>query len=117
MEAIRRSRANGSIIQRFASITYSLYKMISLYGESLSLPLVIWTPITIGIFTYLRYHFNICSLENSTCGIINSLVDSIAAFFQIPRSETNYDVIERILSAPILGSAFIAVRRKFERKK
>jgi hypothetical protein len=53
-----------------------------------------------------------CGLES----LFDGFVDSFAAFFQFPRSESNIDTIERIVSIPILGVAFLALRRKFERK-
>ncbi|MGB7638355.1 MAG: hypothetical protein WBL88_12385 [Nitrososphaeraceae archaeon] len=45
-------------------------------------------------------------------------VDSFASYFQFPRSATNtLGTVERILGIPTLGTAFIAIRRKFERVK
>jgi hypothetical protein len=52
------------------------------------------------------------------CTALDPFIDSFAAYFQFPRSSTNpIDTIERILSIPILGTAFVAIRRKFERIK
>jgi hypothetical protein len=148
MEAIRKSHLNGSPRQKMASMAYSIYKGLSLYGESYFLPLVVWTPIVIGIFVAWRFMTGQCSVESITdtsqilsnltsilsnltstkmavatshatapkCGPLDPFIDSFAAYFQFPRSSTNpIDTIERILSIPILGTAFIAVRRKFER--
>jgi hypothetical protein len=103
-------------IKKFSSLGYLAYKFLALYGESASLPLFIWTPIVIIFFLFMRFLFGYCSIENE-CSTTSRLVDSVSAFFQIPRSNGGWDIIERIFSAPILGSAFIAVRRKFERKK
>ena len=48
MEAIRKSLWNaGTLREKMASIPYSLYKGLALYGESYFLPLIIWTPVTI----------------------------------------------------------------------
>jgi hypothetical protein len=59
-----------------------------------------------------------CSVPQSPCNIMDQAVDSFASYFQIPGSATNtLDTIERILSIPMLGTAFIAIRRKFERIK
>jgi hypothetical protein len=53
-----------------------------------------------------------------TCSPTDPFIDSFAAYFQFPRSTTNpVDTFERIVSIPILGTAFIAIRRKFERIK
>ena len=107
-----------------ATIPYSLYKILALYGENIFLPMVIWTSIGILSFTALRYFGGICSVPipppplHGHCSIIDQLVDSFAAYFQFPRSTTNiYDTVERILSIPVLGTAFIAIRRKLERAK
>ncbi|MFL6421353.1 MAG: hypothetical protein ACJ71P_18375 [Nitrososphaeraceae archaeon] len=55
---------------------------------------------------------------NVNCGILDHIVDSLAAYFQFPRSGAyGLDTLERIISIPILGTAFIAIRRKFERIK
>ena len=47
----------------------------------------------------------------------NASIDSISSFFQFPRSQSFLDIIERIFAAPILGTAFIALKRKYERNK
>ena len=40
----------------------------------------------------------------------------VAAFFQLRSPDFWADVLERMVSIPILGSLFIALKRKFERK-
>jgi hypothetical protein len=105
--------------------------------QSAFLPLVVWTPSIIVLFTLLRIIFGTCSVESegntasvmsesntinsiaykAKCNLTDFLIDSLAAYFQFPRSEHSLDIVERITSAPILGTAFIAVRRKFERIK
>jgi hypothetical protein len=119
MEAIRKSLWNaGTIRENMASIPYSLYKALALYGESYFLPLLVWTPATILTFIFLRHYLGICSVPHSPCNIMDQAVDSVASYFQFPRSATNtLDTIERILSIPMLGTAFVAIRRKFERIK
>jgi uncharacterized protein YjbI with pentapeptide repeats len=130
MEAIRKSHLSGSARGKIASIPYSLYKTLALYGESYFLPLVIWTPIVIGIFVAWRFITGQCSVQSITdvttiphmavhrCSVLDPFIDSFAAYFQFPRSSINpIDTIERILSIPILGTAFVAIRRKFERIK
>ena len=129
MEAIRKSLLNrGKIKGRLLSFPYWLYKLIALYGENTFLPLVIWTPIVIGIFVAWRFIAGECSLQSignvisphvtQACSPKDFFIDSLAAYFQFPRSTINpIDTLERIVSIPILGTAFIAVRRKFERVK
>ena len=128
MEAIKKSLWNGTRREKMASIPYSLYKALALYGESYFLPLVIWTPALIGLFIAWRFITGECSLQSvsnvisphitQTCSPKDFFIDSFAAYFQFPRSTINpVDTIERIMSIPILGTAFIAIRRKFERIK
>jgi uncharacterized protein YjbI with pentapeptide repeats len=105
-----------------------LYKWIAFYGESVRMPLAFWTPVIIGIFSILRFFPEYTLPVNSTeikCGIFsitfgclhNSIIDSLSAYFQFPRGSNTFDIIERILSAPILGATFIALKRRFERNK
>ena len=121
MEAIRKSLWNaGTIREKMASIPYSLYKALALYGESYFLPLLVWTPSTMLTFIFLRHYLGVCSVPvpHSSCNIMDQAVDSFASYFQFPRSATNtLDTVERILSIPMLGTAFITIRRKFERIK
>ncbi len=110
MEAIRRSLLNNSRLRdKLGSIPYWIYKWLSMYGESVFLPLIVWTPLIIVVFAFLRIMQGV--------GALDALTDSIAAYFQISRSNQALDIYERILAIPVLGSAFIALRRKFERKK
>jgi uncharacterized protein YjbI with pentapeptide repeats len=114
MEAIRRSLWSKGIGGKLASILYLLYKYIALYGESVFLPLVLWTPTIIIGFAVWRMLVSNC--YDPQC-MIDRVIDSIAAYFQVPRNALQQDIIERILAVPILGSAFIALRRRFERRK
>jgi uncharacterized protein YjbI with pentapeptide repeats len=114
MEAIRRSLWSKGIGGKLASIPYLLYKYIALYGESVFLPLVLWTPTIIIGFAVWRILVSNC--YDPQC-MIDRVIDSIAAYFQVPRNTLQQDIIERILAVPILGSAFIALRRRFERRK
>jgi uncharacterized protein YjbI with pentapeptide repeats len=114
MEAIRRSLWSKGIGGKLASIPYLLYKYIALYGENVFLPLVLWTPTIIIGFAVWRMLVSNC--YDPQC-MIDRVIDSIAAYFQVPRNALQQDIIERILAIPILGSAFIALRRRFERRK
>ncbi len=89
------------------------YYHIAKYGESYSLPLG-WCIVIIVAFTAFRLDFdNPSSIITEGA---NRTIDSIAAFFQVPRGNDWTDVFERLLSIPILGSFVIALRRKLERK-
>jgi uncharacterized protein YjbI with pentapeptide repeats len=122
MEAIRkyllREKWKG-----FRWIPYMIYKWLALYGESIRLPLVIWTPAIIVFFIGLRWAWSICAIPHN-CSPLDITIDSISAYFQFPRSvglsnvaASNIDIVERIVSVPVLGTAFIVLRRRFERSK
>ncbi|GIU71525.1 MAG: hypothetical protein KatS3mg003_1004 [Candidatus Nitrosocaldaceae archaeon] len=115
MEAIRKGLENDHGLRKLRSIPYLLYKWIAMYGESASLPLIVWTPIAIGSFLALRIVMN-CNPNDITC-INQQAIDGIRAYFQFPKLDDNIGVIERLISVPFLASAFIALKRKFERRK
>ena len=122
MEAIRKSLWNaGTIREKMASIPYSLYKGLALYGESYFWPLIIWTPVTILTLIFLRHYFGICSVPHphSPCNIVDQAVDSFASYFQFPRSATNtfFDTVERILGIPTLGTALHCNKKKIRKSK
>lgn len=108
MEAMRSLLNSNRLRDKLSSFPYLLYKWLAMYGESVFLPLIVWTPVIIIAFALLRMN---------QVDILNAFTDSLAAYFQIPRNNQLIDIIERILAVPVLGSAFIALRRKFERKK
>jgi len=117
MEAIRKSLYKMGTGGKLSSILYWLYKYIALYGENVFLPLIVWTPAIIIVFAILRILHGGC--YEYQC-VIEWVTDSIAAYFQVPKNilqQTTWDIIERILAIPILGSAFIALKRRFERRK
>ncbi len=116
MEAIRKKLWRGNRLDKLGSIPYLLYKYIAMYGESAFLPLVVWTPIVIISFLALRIITNCNDINDITC-ITQQAIDGISAYFQFPKPDDNIGVIERLVSIPILGAAFIALRRKFERRK
>src|SRR5215208_1929982 len=138
MESIRWGLWKGKTIEKCKSIGYGVYRYIALYGESISLPLMFWTPIIIFLFFIIRYSFNIYSLDDrcmpsplvdsifayfyfgdsniGKCNFFTQIMDSISLYFQVPRSNNSIDIIERIISAPILGTTFIALKRRFERR-
>lgn len=90
-----------------------IYKHLSYYGENYHRPvffgimLILLYPILIYLYfndSLINYMYNFYILD---------LRDSIASFFQIG----DRYIIERLLGIPILGSIFIALKRKFERKR
>ncbi len=86
-----------------------------MYGESASLPLLVWTPIVIGSFLALRIAMN-CNGIDEAC-MYQQFIAVIRAYFQFPKLDDDIGVIERLASVPFLASAFIALKRKFERRK
>jgi hypothetical protein len=89
------------------------YKYLGYCGESTIYP-AIWAAGTILFFSLLNQLTQASSW--SVDGYLKSLTNSIATFFQL-RSETTFDIFERLLSVPILGLFFMALKRKFERRK
>jgi uncharacterized protein YjbI with pentapeptide repeats len=88
----------------------NIYRLLALYGESLVWP-VYWVILTIFLFGFVR--MLIQPISGSQLG--DFYMQSVMAFFQM-RSEPGVDVVERLVSVPILGSLFIVLRRKFERR-
>jgi len=95
-----------------------LFSVLSKYGESIARPLLIWTPIVVISFTALRVLLG----ETTSFGYGNPLSlgesfwRSVAAFFQLRSAEYITDIVERLISIPILACVVIALRRKLERK-
>lgn len=136
MECKRKALAKDK--KSLDAVGYKIYKWLAFYGESVKMPLAIWTPAIVILFTFGRFipeyvppkdlfppTMPLNELDIIKCGILdisrecfhNSFIDSLSAFFQFPRANYTLDVLERIISAPILGTAFIALKRKFERNK
>lgn len=88
----------------------NIYRLLAVYGESLVWP-AYWAILTIFLFGLIR--MLIQPTSGSQLG--DYYMQSVMAFFQM-RSEPGVDVFERLVSVPILGSLFIALRRKFERR-
>jgi hypothetical protein len=106
METKRKALLNGDAANRLRSINYSFFNYLSLYGQSAVLPLFVWTPVFIIVFTLLRSIFGICFIHPDLgCNFESKLIDSIAALLQSPRSSPNndFDIIERITSLPLIG--------------
>lgn len=90
-----------------------IYKHLSLYGESYVRPAIL--SIIIIIFYPMLMHslFNVSLVDQFDDFIYTNIKKSAASFFQM---DSTY-VGERLVGIPILGLLFIALKRKFERKK
>jgi len=94
-------------------VILKVYGGLALYGESIMRP-IFWIAVTVFAFTTLK----IVSFRLQTADAkpyLDFLMESVMAFFQM-RSEPGLDALERLISVPILGSLFIALKRKFERR-
>jgi len=130
MESRRKWLKNRGKKEKLAGIGaryYDIYRKLAWYGESVTLPLFIWATLTIVSFTILRSFacdqnsILVPILGNPECvqGEVNKwmklILDSIVSLFPVPFSKNHFDTLQHILGLPILGTAFIALRRKFER--
>ena len=90
-----------------------LYKHVSLYGESHG-RLIAWSAVLVILFTVLRLVHSPNALSAAT--VFSRFGDSAAAFFQFPKSNYTLDLVERIISAFVLGLLLVSLKRNFERK-
>ncbi len=88
------------------------YKYLSLYGESYVLPMI-WAFAVIISYPMLMHWIFKASLPQSHDFLYDYVRTSAASFFQM---ESKY-IGERIIGFLLLGLLFIALKRKFERKK
>jgi hypothetical protein len=121
-------RGWGGTFERFL---LWLFSGLSQYGESIVRP-ILWAFFFIGLFTILRIAsaepqiLLVPILRNQTQILTRvevapissneSLLRSVAAFFQLRSPDYWTDAFERIVSIPILGTLFIALKRRLERK-
>ena len=94
-------------------IILKLYGWLALYGESIVRP-IIWIVASVAVFAALRMVTSGLQTIDAK-HFLDFLMESVMAFFQM-RSEPGLDILERLISVPILGSLFIALKRKFERR-
>lgn len=92
--------------------TLSLYKYLSLYGESYALPMI-WGLAIIVSYPMLMHLVFKASLPQSHDFVYDYVRESVSSFFQM---KSTY-IGERIIGFLLLGLIFIALKRKFERKK
>lgn len=117
MESIRKSlwKKNRSVY-RLSALPYFLYKIFALYGESLKLPLI-WTFVIIGGIAILDCLYY--SKADLLTSIKNSTFNFLPISWILPQNSPNIDLyyIEKLFSLIVFGSLFIALRRRFERRK
>lgn len=89
-----------------------LYKLLSLYGESYIRPMI-WALIVIVSYPMLMHWLFDASLPQSDDFLYTYLRTSAASFLQM---DSTY-IGERVIGFLLLGLLFIALKRKFERKK
>jgi uncharacterized protein YjbI with pentapeptide repeats len=93
---------------------FGIYYWLSQYGESYTRPFLWSIPILIS--SWLYWTGNLPVFHPSHALTYHKALDqSVAAFLQL-KSDTSADIFFRVLSAPILGTLFIAFRRRFERR-
>jgi|Deesub1362A_J573_1020465.scaffolds.fasta_scaffold00354_18 uncharacterized protein YjbI with pentapeptide repeats len=96
----------------FSSLTEYLalwvYDKVALYGES-------WVRTLLSLVALI---FLFAGMDHSLSGndFLASLHNSTMTAFQITHELTSVGLIERLLSIPLLGLLFIALRRKYERR-
>ncbi|MFZ3166177.1 MAG: pentapeptide repeat-containing protein [Candidatus Methanoperedens sp.] len=90
-----------------------IFKHLSLYGESYIRPLIFAFIIIISYPLLMHWLFNASSVIQPDDFLYVDLRKSAASFFQM---DSTY-IVERIIGIPILGLSFIALKRKFERKR
>jgi hypothetical protein len=90
----------------------TVYEVLCLYGESYSRTITI-EALTIILFAVLRTYLSPTLTIDS---FLDSLKISTAVFFQIYFDSSWLTILERLISIPILGTLYIALRRKLERR-
>jgi hypothetical protein len=105
--------------KRFSNFTekivLSIYELLCLYGESYRRTIA-WILATILLFALARLLFEASPSSLDINSLIDSLKNSIAAFFQLFNKDDPLTIMERVASIPILGTFIIALMRKFERR-
>jgi uncharacterized protein YjbI with pentapeptide repeats len=96
--------------------TYSLYRIMSLYGESIARP-IFWIFGTIILFGVLRGLLS-SPLFNGVhlSSLMRGIQESLEAFVQLRWDGSFLTLIERVISALNLGVLYISLHRKLERR-
>jgi len=98
----------------------SVYKWLSVYGESYRLA-AIWIAVAVFLFAILRW-LQSASLDSDIAGILSDLASSLGenlstsllAFLQL-KSESTIDLVERITGAILVVLFGMALHRNFKR--
>jgi len=113
------SRKCSTLVLR---LVLTLYRYISLYGESLLRP-IIWILATILFFSFLRTILivHVVSTHDIPRLLYSALLGenllySLAVFFQLVNGSRWDIIIERLIAIPIVSSLYITLRRKLERR-
>ena len=84
IESIRKSLKIGNLSYRMKSFGYLTYDALARYGESVSLPLLVWTPSIITLFVLLRTcDISMYAFDWTIGDIRQNIFDSLASFFSI----------------------------------
>lgn len=93
-------------------ILLTIYYYLGQYGECLQQPIA-YSFLLMCFFTIIRI---ICSTQILTYTlIINEFFNSLFVFFQL-KGDNSIDFLERVISLPLLGTLYIALKRRLERK-
>ena len=90
------------------------YYWLCAYGESYARPFLWSIPILFVSWMYWAGYMPFFH-PSPILNVRKAIEQSVADFVQL-KSDSGADIFFRILSAPILGTLFIAFRRKFERR-
>lgn len=97
------------------------YKVLCLYGESYSRP-ALWLILTIILFALYRTIIESIPLimRHEIHALIPKLMGylthSVAVFFQLVNEIKPDILLERLIAVPILGSLYLALKRRLERR-
>jgi uncharacterized protein YjbI with pentapeptide repeats len=94
------------------------YEMLALYGESYARP-ILWAILLIVLSSLIRPLW--LWMQNPGWRpeldfILKQVKTSILVFFQLQWDTKTLTIVERVLSIPILGTLYLALRRKLERR-
>jgi uncharacterized protein YjbI with pentapeptide repeats len=121
-----------SLLDPYRILLLEPYRILALYGESIRNPfltsisvILVFTALRVVVpavlspspVTYLssRWAHGTADILWAVSRIYAHFESSLLTFFQL-RGNTSLDLWERLISAPILGLLFVALRRKLERR-
>ena len=115
------SKINTTVSKLIVWITFWIYKITSNYGESMTKPIIISIIVILAIPYIIKYLYIWNPLDDKL------LEQTLRAFFQLKMNVSNdapkelqtlasYEWLIRVISLILLGSLFIAIKRRLERK-